>query len=51
MSPSDDLPYWTYESLHESDALEERLQVIIESIDKDDMDYPPVNWESGVDKD
>ena len=51
MSPSDDVPFWTYESLHEVSAYEDRYEMIKEyfdSVDNDDMSYPPMDWESGV---
>jgi hypothetical protein len=51
VSPSDDLPFWTYESLHEVSMYEDRFEMMEEffaSIERDDMDYPPMDWESGV---
>ena len=49
----DDYSFWTYEELRDSYWYEERVKYIMSkymtSVDKDDMDYPPVEyWESGV---
>jgi hypothetical protein len=51
VSTSDDVPFWTYESLHEASAYEDRYEMLMAyfvSIDSDDLDYPPADWESGV---
>lgn len=50
---SNDYPYWTYEELQESYYYEDRIKHLtnkyMDSIDKEDIDYPPVEyWESGV---
>ncbi len=57
MSPSDDLPYWTVDDLHDADyaydAVLDRLEYKYrlydqpESVDADDVEYPPV-WEPGL---
>lgn len=50
MSPSDDLPFWTYEELASYDYEDYLLQLEDKyhlSYDRDDIEYPPVEWESG----
>lgn len=56
MSPSDDLPYWSWEEMRDSERdyldLLERLEIKYrldtDSFDADDLEYPPVLWEAGL---
>lgn len=48
---SDDCPFWTYEDLRDADYYEDMYAMIesyYDSLDRDDMDYPPTAWESGI---
>lgn len=53
---SDEYPYWTYEELYDYETEEYYRELIAElkrrfnnMLDKDDMDYPPIEyWSSGV---
>ena len=51
MSSSDNYPFWTYEDMRDMDYYEDMYTLLEQyyvSLDRDDMWYPPAEWESGI---